>query len=185
MTNQLLEMRADGFPRTTVTSRSLAQFDRNQHAAPMDSHSAVHVLSAAFDSFDVSGSSVSALQYFLDDVADVSVEDALETLRPYCAGLSAHMLNSMIVANRFEVQGISISCLSDVEPKLAIRLFTINEPYQLFRWFNKPFIDKVRASCLRSTLEQHRGHCSNSIHRIFLFPLNFPCQSHITPISKT
>jgi hypothetical protein len=125
-------------------------------------------LTAAFDSFDISGSSVSALQNFLDWVPDVPLEEALEILRPYCTGLSRELLQSMIVSNKFEVQHVSIACLPDVELKLAIRLFTVNEPFQLFRWFNRPFFDKVCA-CIQCNRQRAHWGGGGGIHYAFRY----------------
>jgi hypothetical protein len=99
---------------------------------------------ASLDSFDLSDTSVSALQHFLDSAPDEPIEKALMILLPYCDGLSRDMLVDMIEANKFEVQHISIAHLPDVELRLAIRLFTVNEPFPLYRWFNAPFFEKVR-----------------------------------------
>jgi hypothetical protein len=49
----------------------------------------------------------------------------------------------MLVANGWEVQQIHVPGLTDFELKLAVRMFTVEQPYQLYRSFNNPFFDKV------------------------------------------
>jgi hypothetical protein len=49
----------------------------------------------------------------------------------------------MLVANGWEVQHIHVPGLTDFELKLAVRMFTVEQPYPLYRSFNNPFFDKV------------------------------------------
>ena len=95
------------------------------------------------DSFDISGSSVSSLQGFLDHVPDVTVAQALELMRPHLPGRTPSVLHNILVANTWEVQQIVIAGLTDEELKLAVRIFTIEGPYPVYRKFNDPFFDKV------------------------------------------
>ena len=88
--------------------------------------------------FDISGTSVSSLQNFLQHVPDMTVREALDFMRPHCPGLTAGMLNDLIVANGWEVAQISIKCLFDEQLKLAVRIFTIEAPYPVYRLFNEP-----------------------------------------------
>ena len=94
------------------------------------------------DSFDISGTSVSGLQNFLSAVPDTSVRDALEQLRPSCTGLSATVLSDMIEANTWEVGQIQVPCLTQ-DQKLAVRIYTCEIPFPMYRWFNEPFYSKV------------------------------------------
>ena len=95
------------------------------------------------DSFDISGSSVSSLQGFLDHVPDVTVAQALELMRAHLPGLTPSLLHNILVANTWEVAQIVIAGLTDEELKLAVRIFTIEAPYPVYRKFNDPFFDKV------------------------------------------
>ena len=95
------------------------------------------------DSFDISGSSVSSLQGFLDHVPDVTVAQALELMRAHLPGLTPSVLHNILVANTWEVRQIVIAGLTDEELKLAVRIFTIEAPYPVYRKFNDPFFDKV------------------------------------------
>jgi hypothetical protein len=49
----------------------------------------------------------------------------------------------MLVANGWEVQQVQVAGLADLELKLAVRMFTVEQPYPLYRSFNNPFFDKV------------------------------------------
>jgi hypothetical protein len=49
----------------------------------------------------------------------------------------------MLLANGWEVQHVHVPGLVDQELKLAVRMFTVELPYPLYRSFNNPFNDKV------------------------------------------
>ena len=97
------------------------------------------------DSFDISGSSVSSLQGFLDHVPDLTVAQSLELMRPRLPGLTPSVLHNILVANTWEVAQIATAGLTDEELKLAVRIFTIEAPYPVYRKVNDPFFDKVAA----------------------------------------
>jgi hypothetical protein len=97
------------------------------------------------DAFDISGTSVSSLQNFLASAPDVTCRQALFILLPLCPGLTQAVLEDMLVANGWEVQHIHVPGLVDQELKLAVRMFTVEQPYPLYRSFNNPFFDKVSA----------------------------------------
>ena len=98
----------------------------------------------AADAFDISGTSVSSLQNFLDPTPDVTCRQALLLLLPHSPGLSSKQLDDMLLANGWEVQHIHVPGLTDHELKLAVRMFTVEQPYPLYRTFNNPFFDKVQ-----------------------------------------
>ena len=93
--------------------------------------------------FDISGTSVSSLQGFLDHAPDLTVRQALQLMRPCLPGLTPSVLENILVANAWEVAQIAIAGLADEELKLAVRIFTIEAPYPVYRKFNDPFFDKV------------------------------------------
>ena len=95
------------------------------------------------DVFDISGTSVASLQNFLDTTADITCRQALFILLPHCPGLAPSVLESMLVANGWEVQHVQVAGLVDQELKLAVRMFTVELPYPLYRTFNNPFFDKA------------------------------------------
>ncbi len=97
----------------------------------------------AADAFDISGTSVASLQNFLDPTPDATCREALFLLLPHCPGLHPPVLDNMLVANGWEVQHIHVPGLTDFELKLAVRMFTVELPYPLYRSFNNPFFDKV------------------------------------------
>ena len=109
------------------------------------------------DAFDISGSSVSSLQGFLDHVPDVTVAQALELMRAHLPGLTPSVLHNILVANTWEVRQIIIAGLTDEELKLAVRIFTIEAPYPVYRKFNDPFFDKV--PCLPTPSPPHCAAC--------------------------
>ena len=96
------------------------------------------------DAFDISGTSVSSLQNFLAPTPDVSCRQALFILLPHCPGLVPSVLEDMLIANGWEVQHIHVAGLVDHELKLAVRMFTVEHPFPLYRSFNNPFNDKVQ-----------------------------------------
>ena len=102
------------------------------------------------DSFDITGTSVSGLQNFLSAIPDTSARAALEQLRPCCTWLSAAVLNDMIVANTWEVGQIQVRCLTQ-DQKLAVRIYTCETPFPMYRWFNEPFYSKVTPPILFSS----------------------------------
>ena len=53
------------------------------------------------------------------------------------------VLEDMLIANGWEVQHIHVAGLVDHELKLAVRMFTVEHPFPLYRSFNNPFNDKV------------------------------------------
>jgi len=95
------------------------------------------------DAFDISGTSVASLQNFLVPTPDVTCRLALLSLLPHCPGLAPQTLEDMLVANGWEVQQVQVAGLADLELKLAVRMFTVEQPYPLYRSFNNPFFDKV------------------------------------------
>jgi hypothetical protein len=97
------------------------------------------------DSFDISGTSVASLHNFLNTTPDVSCRQALLSLLPHCPGLTPAALDDMLFANGWEVQNIQVAGLMDQELKLAVRMFTVEEPYPLYRSFNEPFFNMVSA----------------------------------------
>jgi hypothetical protein len=97
----------------------------------------------AADAFDISGTSVASLQNFLNPTPDATCREALFLLLPHCPGLHPPVLDNMLVANGWEVQHIHVPGLTDFELKLAVRMFTVEQPYPLYRSFNNPFFDKV------------------------------------------
>ncbi len=113
----------------------------------------------ATDSFDISGTSVSSLQNFLSGVVDISVRDALEQLRPCCTGLSASVLDDMLTANAWEVAQIDMTCINH-DQKLAVRIYTCELPFPVYRWFNEPFYSQVlKASNKHAPLLILRSFC--------------------------
>jgi hypothetical protein len=52
----------------------------------------------------------------------------------------------MLVAHGWEVQHIHVPGLVDFELKLAVRMYTVEQPYPLYRSFNNPFNHKVQAT---------------------------------------
>ena len=102
------------------------------------------------NSFDVSGTSVAALQGFLNATAVVCIEEALETLRAYCPGCSPQVVIDTLVANKWEVAQITIVGFANEDYKCAIRIFTAEEPFPFYKWTNAPFFSKVRASLCRA-----------------------------------
>ena len=64
-------------------------------------------------------------------------------MRPCLPGLTPSVLENILVANAWEVAQIAIAGLADEELKLAVRIFTIEAPYPVYRKFNDPFFDKV------------------------------------------
>ena len=95
------------------------------------------------DAFDISGTSVASLQNFLEPTPDVTCRQALFFLLPQCHGLTPKKLEEMLVANGWEVEQVQVAGLADLELKLAVRMFTVEQPYPLYRSFNNPFFDKV------------------------------------------
>ena len=96
------------------------------------------------NSFDISGSSVASMQYFLDDTAVTSIDAAIETLREYCPGCTPHLAHATLVANKWEVEQIHIPGFVQEDRKVAIRIFTAELPYPFYKWTNAPFFSKVR-----------------------------------------
>jgi hypothetical protein len=99
------------------------------------------------NSFDVSGCSVAVLQGFLDAVAVVSIETAIEILRPYCPDCSPQLAYNTLVANKWEVAQIFIAGFLNEDYKCAIRIFTAEKPFAFYKWLNAPFLSKVCPSC--------------------------------------
>lgn len=99
--------------------------------------------------FDISQTSVSRLHNWLAVIPDVPLRQALEQLLPYCPGLSSGMLADMIESNGSEVATITVHGFVDQDLKLAIRMFTVEEPFPIYAWFNEPFFNKVTvAKCI-------------------------------------
>ena len=97
----------------------------------------------AADAFDISGTSVASLHNFLVPTPDVTCRLALLSLLPQCFGLAPQTLEDMLFANGWEVEQVQVAGLADLELKLAVRMFTVEQPYPLYRSFNNPFFDKV------------------------------------------
>jgi hypothetical protein len=96
------------------------------------------------NSFDVSGTSVAILQGFLDTVAVVTIEEALEILRNYCPDCSPQVAHNTLVANKWEVAQIIIVGFTNEDYKCAIRIFTAEGPFPFYKWINAAFFSKVR-----------------------------------------
>jgi hypothetical protein len=96
------------------------------------------------NAFDVSGTSVSSLQFFLDGTAVTTIDVAIETLREYCPDCTPHVANATLVANKWEVAQIRIPGFTNEDFKSAIRIFTAELPYPFYKWTNAPFFSKVR-----------------------------------------
>jgi hypothetical protein len=94
-------------------------------------------------SFDVSGTSVSILQGFLDATEVLSIDNAIEILRNYCPGCSRQHAYNALVANKWEVAQIHIAGFTNEDLKAAIRIFTAEHPYPFYKWVNAPFFSKV------------------------------------------
>ena len=114
--------------------------------------------------FDFSKTSVAPLHNFLNDTPVLTVRESLIRLLPHYRNpeLTLDVLDDMLTANGEEVKLICIVGLTDLEQKLAIRMYTAEEPYPLYRGFNEPFISMVNA-------QQHsKSHvCENN--EIILF----------------
>jgi hypothetical protein len=110
----------------------------------------------AADAFDISGTSVASLQNFLEPTPDFTCRQALFFLLPHCHGLAPKKLDEMLVANGWEVEQVQVAGLADYELKLAVRMFTVEQPYPLYRSFNNPFFDKNRSPQL---LQHHAAYC--------------------------
>jgi hypothetical protein len=95
------------------------------------------------NSFDVSGTSVAILQGFLNTTAVVSIEEAIEMLRPYCPNCSVQVALDTLVANKWEVAQIVIIGFDNEDYKCAIRIYTAEEPFPFYKWTNAPFFSKV------------------------------------------
>ena len=65
------------------------------------------------------------------------------------------VLEDMLIANGWEVQHIHVAGLVDHELKLAVRMFTVEHPFPLYRSFNNPFNDKVHPPSPPSSLPTH------------------------------
>jgi hypothetical protein len=55
------------------------------------------------DFFTISGTSVSALQCFLDHAPDMTVRQSLQLMRPHLTGITPADFDSILVANEWEV----------------------------------------------------------------------------------
>ncbi len=95
------------------------------------------------DSFDISGSSVAALQGFLNATAISSIDEAIQILRHYCPHCSPQVALDTIVANKWEVSQIIIAGFANEDYKCAIRIFTAEWPFPFYKWINAPFFSKV------------------------------------------
>ena len=95
------------------------------------------------NSFDVSGTSVAILQGFLNTTVVVSIEQAIEILRPYCPHCSPQIALDTLVANKWEVAQITIDGFANEDYKCAIRIYTAEEPFPFYKWTNAPFFSKV------------------------------------------
>jgi hypothetical protein len=102
--------------------------------------------------FDISGATATSLnvslQGFLDRAPDLTVRQSLELMRPHMPDLNPSDFDSMIVANMWEVEQIHIACLEDIELKLAVRIYTAQQPYAVYRKLNSSFLDKARSPAL-------------------------------------
>jgi hypothetical protein len=95
------------------------------------------------NSFDISGTSVAALQGFLNATDIVSIDEAIEILRNYCPNCSPQIAFDTLVANKWEVSQIFIAGFANEDFKCAIRIFTAEEPFPFYKWTNAPFLSKV------------------------------------------
>jgi hypothetical protein len=95
------------------------------------------------NSFDVTGTSVAALQFFLDETPVTSIDEALQQLQTYCPGCTPHATNATLIANKWEVAQIRITGFPNEDCKCAIRIFTAELPYPFYKWVNAPFFSKV------------------------------------------
>ena len=96
------------------------------------------------NSFDISGTSVAALQGFLNATDIVSIDEAIEILRRnYCPQCSPQIALDTLVANKWEVAQIVIAGFANEDFKCAIRIFTAEEPFPFYKWINAPFLSKV------------------------------------------
>ena len=102
------------------------------------------------NSFDISGTSVAALQGFLNATDIVSIDEAIEILRNYCPNCSPQIALDTLVANKWEVAQIVFAGFANEDFKCAIRIFTAEEPFPFYKWTNAPFFSKVRASLCRA-----------------------------------
>ena len=100
------------------------------------------------NSFDVSGTSVAILQGFLNTTAVVSIEEAIEMLRPYCPNCTVQVVLDTLVANKWEVAQIVIIGFDNEDYKCAIRIYTAEEPFPFYKWTNAPFFSKVAVCVL-------------------------------------
>ena len=98
-------------------------------------------------SFDISGTSVSILQGFLDATEVLSIDHAIEIFRSYCPGCSRQHAHNALVANKWEVAQIHIAGFTNEDLKAAIRIFTAEHPYPFYKWVNAPFFSKVPCKC--------------------------------------
>ena len=96
------------------------------------------------NSFDVSGgTSVAVLQGFLNAIAVVSIDQAIEILRQYCPNCPPQVALDTLVANKWEVAQIVIVGFANEDYKCAIRIFTAEQPFPFYKWTNAPFFSKV------------------------------------------
>ena len=95
------------------------------------------------NSFDVSGTSVAILQGFLNTIAVVSIDQAIEILRAYCPHCSIEIAEDTLVANKWEVAQITIDGFANEDYKCAIRIYTAEKPFPFYKWTNAPFFSKV------------------------------------------
>ena len=95
------------------------------------------------NSFDISGTSVAALQGFLNAIDIVSIDEAIETLRTYCPNCSPQIALDTLVANKWEVAQIVISGFANEDFKCASRIFTAEDPFPFYKWTNCAFLSKV------------------------------------------
>ena len=102
--------------------------------------------------FDISGANAASLNFslqgFLDRAPDLTVRQSLDLMRPHMPDLNPSDFDSLLVANLWEVEQIHIACLDDVELKLAARIYTVDQPYAVYRKLNPPFLDKARSPAL-------------------------------------
>jgi hypothetical protein len=96
------------------------------------------------NAFDVSGTSVASLQFFLDGTAITTIDVAIETLREYCPDCTPHLVSATLIANKWEVAQIHIPGFTNEGYKSAIRIFTAELPFPFYKWTNAPFFSKVR-----------------------------------------
>ena len=95
------------------------------------------------NAFDISGTSVAILQGFLNSIAIVSIDEALDILRNYCPDCSPQVVLDTLVANKWEVAQIAIVGFANEDYKCAIRIFTTEGPFPFYKWINAAFFSKV------------------------------------------